>query len=310
MAKSRLTTGQQISSIWQLGGLTWRELAWRVWGGIQQTDIINRAYELAYNFLLAVFPILLFLLSLFGLFASERLGLRMDLFLYLQHALPPDAYKLVASTVTEITRHESSGKITFGLLFGLYAASSGTTQLISTLNDTYEVREARSWIKVHLISLGLTVAMSILIVIALLLVLAGGGVLRMIGHAEQVSSMLVLANGVLQWTLALGFVILAFAMIYYFAPDLKERHWYWITPGSVAGVLLWALSSAVLRVYLHFFNSFSKTYGSLGALIILMMWFYLTGLAFLIGGEINSVIEHAAAEHGHPEAKPVGKKAA
>lgn len=310
MSESRLTAGQQIASIWQLGGLTWRELAWRAWGGIRQTNIVDRAYELAYNFLLAVFPMLLFLLSIFGLFASERHGLRVDLFGYLQHALPPDAYKLVASTVTEIARNGSGGKITFGLLFGLYAASSGTTQLISTLNDTYEVPEGRSWIKVHLISLALTIAMSILIVIGLLLILGGGRILRLLGHGEGVSYMVVLANGVLQWTLALGFVVLAFAIIYYFAPDVKERHWYWITPGSVAGVVLWALASAALRGYLHFFNTFSKTYGSLGAVIVLMLWFYVTGLALLIGGEINSTIEHAAAEHGHPEAKPVGKKAA
>jgi hypothetical protein len=88
--------------------------------------------------------------------------------------------------------------------------------------------------------------------------------------------------------LAFAFVVLAFALIYYYAPDVKERHWYWITPGSVVGVLLWALSSLALRGYLHFFNSYSKTYGSLGAVIILMLWFYITGLAFLVGGEINS----------------------
>jgi membrane protein len=110
--------------------------------------------------------------------------------------------------------------------------------------------------------------------------------------------------------LALTFVVLAFALIYYYAPDVKERHWYWITPGSVIGVLLWALSSIALRAYLHFFDSYSKTYGSLGAVIILMLWFYITGLAFLVGGEINSTIEHAAAEHGHPEAKAAGQKAA
>ena len=114
----------------------------------------------------------------------------------------------------------------------------------------------------------------------------------------------------MQWTLGLTFIVLAFALIYYFAPDVKERHWYWITPGSVVGVVLWAIASAALRVYLHFFNSYSKSYGSLGAVIILMLWFYITGLAFLVGGEINSTIEHAAAEHGHPEAKPAGRKAA
>ena len=115
---------------------------------------------------------------------------------------------------------------------------------------------------------------------------------------------------VLQYALALLFVIISFALIYYFAPDLRERHWYWITPGSVIGVALWITATAAMRVYLHFFNSYSKTYGSVGAVIILLLWFYVTGLAFLIGGEVNATIEHAAAEHGHAEAKPVGQKAA
>ena len=172
------------------------------------------------------------------------------------------------------------------------------------MNVAYEVREGRSWLKVHLIALGLTIiAMSILIIAALLLVLAGGQLVELIGGAVGLNSAALVAAKVLQWALALGFVVFAFAIIYYFARDVKERHWYWITPGSVVGVVLWTVASAALRGYLHFFNSYSKTYGSLGAVIILMLWFYVTGLAFLVGGEINSTIEHAAAEHGHPEAK-------
>jgi membrane protein len=115
---------------------------------------------------------------------------------------------------------------------------------------------------------------------------------------------------ILQWALALAFVVFAFATIYYFAPNVHEQHWYWITPGSVVGVVLWAAGSVVMRLYLHFFNSYSKTYGSLGAVIILMLWFYLTGLSFLIGSQINATIEHAAAEHGHIEAKAPGEKVA
>jgi len=310
MTDSRLSTEEQIYSLWDLGGLTWRELGRRVWGGINQNDLMNRGYELAYNFLLAVFPLLLFLVALLGAFASEGTRLRNDLFFYVQQALPPAAYQLVVSTLNEVTRNSGGGKLTFGLLFALYSGSGGMTQLMSTLNVAYEVREGRSWLKVHVIALGLTIAMSILIIAALLLVLAGGQLVEFIGGAVGLNSVALVAGRVLQWALALGFVVFAFAVIYYFAPDVKERHWYWITPGSVVGVLLWTGASAALRGYLHFFNSYSKTYGSLGAVIILMLWFYVTGLAFLVGGEINSTIEHAAAEHGHPEAKAEGRKAA
>jgi membrane protein len=310
MSDSVLNTEQQVSSIWDLGGLTWRELARRLWGGIQQNDLINRAYELAYNFLLAVFPFLLFLISFLGAVASGSSKLRDDFFLYVQQALPPAAYQLVLSTLNEVTQGSAAGKLTFGLLFALYSASGGVTQLISTLNAAYEVREGRSWLRVHLIALGLTIAISIFIIIAVFLVFAGGHLIALIGQKFGASSDFVVIAAGFQWTLALAFVVLAFATIYYFAPDVKERHWYWITPGSVVGVLLWAAASATLRAYLHFFNSYSRTYGSLGAVIILMLWFYITGLAFLVGGQINSTIEHAAAERGHPEAKPAGKKAA
>jgi membrane protein len=113
-----------------------------------------------------------------------------------------------------------------------------------------------------------------------------------------------------QWIAVLFFLSLAFSLIYYFGPDLKEQHWYWITPGSVLGVLLWLAASWAFRAYLHFFNTYSRTYGSLGAVMILLMWLYVTGLAFLIGGEINADIEHAAAVRGHPEAKAPGEKKA
>jgi membrane protein len=114
----------------------------------------------------------------------------------------------------------------------------------------------------------------------------------------------------LQWPVAIAFVTLAFSLIYYFAPDLQEQHWYWITPGSIFGVLIWIAASFAFRGYLHFFNTYSRTYGSLGAVMILLMWLYVTGFAFLLGGEINAQIEHAAARRGHPEAKPAGEKKA
>jgi membrane protein len=293
-----------------MGGLGWRELARRVWGGINQNDLLNRAYELAYNFLLAVFPLLLFLFALFGIFASEGSGLRDNLLFYFQRVLPPAAYRLLVSTINEVTQNSGGGKLTFGLLFALYSGSGGVSQLMSTLNAAYEVHEGRSWLKTKLIAIGLTIAISSLLTLALFFIFAGGELFAWIGQSFGLSSAFLIIGNILKWALALVFVVLAFAVIYYFAPDVKEQHWYWITPGSVVGVLLWAAASGILRVYLHFFNSYSQTYGSLGAVMILMLWFYITGLAFLIGGQINSTIEHAAAEHGHPEAKAPGQKAA
>ena len=310
MTESVLNTGEQLSSLWSLGGLSWKELARRVWGGMEENDLLNRGYELAYNFLLAVFPMLLVLLALLGIFASEGSRLSNDLFYYFQVALPPSAYELVTHTLNEIVKASGGGKLTFGLVFALYSGSAGMTQLMTTLNAAYAVRERRSWVRVHLISLGLTLAISILIIVALFLVVGGGYVLNLVGRHIGLSSLAYVGIKVVQWVFALAFVVCAFAVIYYFAPNVYEQHWYWITPGSLVGVAIWVLASAGLRLYLHFSNSYSKTYGSLGAVMILMLWFYVTGLAFLIGGQINATIEHAAAEHGHIEAKAEGQKRA
>ncbi|HEV2469768.1 MAG TPA: YihY/virulence factor BrkB family protein [Candidatus Sulfotelmatobacter sp.] len=310
MTLSRLPVREQFASLWGLGGLTWRQFAKRVWRETGRNDLINRAYELAFNFLLAIFPMFFFLFALLGLFVSERGVLRSNLLSYLHLALPPSAYQVVVQTVHEITGNAVAGKMTFGLLFALYAGSAGMTQLMSTLNSAYDVREERSWVKVHLISAGVTLAMAILVVAALVLILLGGHGIAYAGNFVGMNQAALVVAKVLEWVAALAFVVLAFAIVYYFAPNVEEQHWYWITPGSVIGMILWAAASAGLRIYLHFFNTFTRTYGSLGAVIILMMWFYVAGLAVLIGGQVNATIEQAAAERGHVEAKERGRKAA
>jgi membrane protein len=302
---------KHVVSLWHRGGLTWGELLRNVWGGIQQNDLIDRAYELAFNFLLAFFPLLLLIIVCFDIFAGEGTTLRGALYYYIGIVLPPEASSLIIGTLHQVTHargNSDAGKLAFGVLFWLYAGSSGMTQLMSTLNAAYEVREERSWIRVHLISIAFTLAISILIVIAQVLILFGGDVVTRISHALSLPAFVLIAIKVVEWVVALGFVIFAFAGIYYFAPDVKQRPWYWITPGSCVGVILWALASIGLRFYFEYFNTYSSTYGSLGAVIVLMLWFYVAGLAMLVGGQINATIEHAAAQHGDPQAKMPGQK--
>jgi membrane protein len=304
---------EHVASLWNRGGLTWRELLHNVWGGIRQNDLIDRAYELAFNFLLAVFPLLLLIVASLDIFATQGTAMRNALYHSIAVVLPPDASALVISTLQQVThnQHESeAGKLAFGVLFWLFAGSSGMTQLMSTLNAAYEVPEKRSWIRVHLISIGLTLAMSVLIIVSLLLILFGADAVARLSEQLALPTMVFVSIKVVEWILALGFVIFAFANIYYFAADVDQNRWYWITPGSCVGVVLWVLASIGLRIYLHYFNSYSATYGSLGAVIVLMLWFYATGLAMLIGGQINATIEHAAALHGDREAKLTGHKVA
>ncbi len=152
--------------------------------------------------------------------------------------------------------------------------------------------------------------LAVLIISALALVLYGGELGSVIaGYFNQGPLFLVFWTFV-QVPLVLLFVMFAFALIYYFSPNLLDQKWYWITPGSIIGVALWLLVSFLFRVYLRYFDSYSLTYGSLGAVIVLMLWFYLTGAAILIGGKINAEIENAAANAGVPGAKHHGEKIA
>ncbi len=169
------------------------------------------------------------------------------------------------------------------------------SSMIVTLNAAYRVRESRSWLRIRLIALGLTVAISIFLLTALLILLVGGDVVDWIGVRLHLKSIVVILWKGLELAAAVLFVILSFSIIYYCGPSLGKRHWYWCTPGSVFGTLLWLAASAGFRIYLHFLNTYPATYGSLEAVMILLVWLYVTGLAFLIGGEINAEIERASA---------------
>jgi len=280
--------------LWNFSGLSLKEFAKRVWIEAQEDDIFSRSAELAYYFLLALFPLLLFLTSLFGLMLGQGTALRQQLFNYLSKVLPGAAYTLVNSTMTEISAASSGGKVMFGLLAALWAASNGMGAITQSLNTAYDVKETRPWWKQRLVAILLTVSLSVLIIAALLLVLYGGRLGEgLAGHFGLGPVFVILWNW-LQWPIALAFMLFAFALIYYLAPDVRGQNWKWISPGSVIGVTIWLVVSLGFRVYLHFFNSYSKTYGSLGAVIILMLWLYMTGTAILFGGEANSVIEAAA----------------
>src|SRR5918911_1356915 len=292
-----------------LAGLSVAELSKRVYAEVMDDDVLGRSAQLSYYFLLALFPALLFLTSLLGYLAGENGQLRQGLFNYLATVLPGDASKLVAETVTDVTRSSGGGKLSFGILATLWAASNGMGAISDSLNAAYDLKETRSWWKVRLTAIGLTLALSFLIISALVLVLYGHDLADATAVKFGLGAAFALTWKVVQWPIVLAFVLLGFALIYYFAPDVRDQDWKWITPGSAVGVALWLLVSFAFRAYLHFFDSYSATYGSLGAVIILMLWFYLTGAAILIGGEINSEIENAAAEAGAPDAKERGEKA-
>ena len=308
LSESQLSTEQQVQTIWHLGGIGAIELGRRTWAEIQHDDIFGKSSEIAYNLLFALFPMLLFLLAMLGFMAGPGTAIRASILGGLSNQLPPAVSQLIGKTLTEVTQTNAGGKITLGVILGLWTASSGIASMMSGLNMAYDVYDSRPWWKVRIYAIGMTLAVAFLTIAAMMMVLFGGKLAIMAGNSFGLGYTTVIAWRIIQWPVAIFFMTVAFSLIYYYGPDVKEQHWYWITPGSLIGVLLWLGLSFAFREYLHFFNTYSKTYGSLGAVIILLMWFYVTSLGFLVGGEINSEIEHAAAEHGHPEAKAEGEK--
>ena len=298
-----------MASLWKLGGLGWRELGKRVWSEVQEDNVFGRAAELSYYFLLALFPFLIFLTSIIGIVLGSGTGTRHALFDYLARIMPPSAFQLISNTMYEVTESTGGGKLSFGILAALWAASNGLGAITESLNTAYDLKESRPWWKQRLTAIGLTIALSILIIGALILVVAGGRIAEWLAAQYGLGPVFPLGWKIIQWPVVLACMTFAFALIYYLAPDFREQAWQWLTPGAVIGVALWLLVSLGFRIYLHYFNSYSATYGSLGAVIILMLWLYFTGAAVLIGGEVNSEIENAAAKQGDPEAKEKGEKA-
>lgn len=258
---------------------------------ISEHNLLGRSAQLSYYFLLALFPLLIFLVSLLGYFAQAGSQLRETMLRYLAQVMPGAAVTLVHATLDEISAGRGTGKLSFGLLAALWVASSGMVAISDTLNIAYDVKETRSWWLVRLTAIALTTALAVLIITALAIVLYGGRIGEALATRLGYTNAFTLAWEILQWPIALAFLLFTFDLIYYVAPDVKLRRWRWLTPGAAIGVVLWLLISFGLRLYLHFFNSYSVTYGSLGALIVLMLWLYMTGLAMLIGGEINSELE-------------------
>lgn len=278
-----------------LGGLTPWQLARSVLRDIGANNLLGRSSELAFEFLFALLPLLFFMLNLFGTFASRSIELQNDLLAYFSDFLPAAAFQLLKSTLAELAANATNGKLTVGILVALWFAAGGVNSMIASLNSAYRAQETRSWFKVRGIALALTLLISILLFSAAFLLLVSSHFLDWLGRELRMGPNAIFVGKTLQWPAAIVFVVVSYSLIYYLGPDLKQRRWRWITPGSAFGACLWLLASGGFRVYLSFFNTYGASYGSLGAVMILLVWLYVTGFAFLIGGEINAEIERAAA---------------
>ncbi|MFS8086210.1 MAG: YihY/virulence factor BrkB family protein [Acidobacteriota bacterium] len=280
-----------MPSIWKLGGLSWKELLRRTWRKFWTDRVLDQSAMLSFYFLLAIFPLFLFLIALVGLLLQSGPVLQERLHEYLAAVVPGPASTLIDATLGEIDRGSGALKLSIALLFTWWSASQGMFAIVSGLNIAYEVGESRPWWKKYLVASGLTIVSLVLFACALLLLIYGGRFSASIANHFGYSGFIAGMWRILTWLLLLAVVLMAFNILYRYAPNVKRRQWHWLMPGTVAGITLWLLGSFGFQLYLSFFNSFTVTYGSIGAVIILLLWLYLSGIAILVGGEVNSVIE-------------------
>ena len=268
----------------------WIRFFKRLYKKADDSDLFNRAAQAAFYFSFALFPLIFFLVSLFGLVLTSTDALKAELFEYLRQIMPTSVFVLVRNTVDEIAASSSSGKLTLGLVVALWSASAGVDAVRAALNSVYQLRERRNWFLMKAQSLALTLVVTILAGIGLAIVFYGWQLVQAATDwiGMPITSPIVLIA--IQWTSILAVMLFACEVIYNFLPDFRKFKWIWITAGSLVAIVLWLLLTGGFRLYLSFFNNYDKTYGSLGAVIILLLWLYLTALVLMVGGAINAVL--------------------
>lgn len=288
-----------LRSLWHLQGVPLRVVAARTWKSLFLDRIFGRAAELGFYFLFALFPTLFSATSILGLAAQSARQFYDRILDYLALVIPTAALGTVLQTFNETTAAASSGKLTFGLIAAIWSASVGISAIQDTLNDVYKINDSRSYFFARICAIALTVVLTVIITLGLASLLGGdffAALAHRTIHQQLLANAAAIASRIISWMVATVLLALTFAVIYYWAPGVKARCWHWLTPGGAIGITGWLLCSLGLRVYLHYFPSYSLMYGSLGAVIILLTWFYITGLMLLLGAEINSKIEAVTAE--------------
>ena len=280
--------------------LSWPQLLKQTFNETLADDVFNLAAQQAYYFFFALFPALLALISIASFFPVENLT--GEITTLLQRVAPEDVTAIVTDQIRQIGQSNAGGILTLAFFFTLWSSSSAVVAVCSTLNAAYDVTEGRPWWKVRLTAIGLTVGMALFILISMTLVIAGPTLAEKIAEVMHLGPVFTWSWTILQWPVVFAMVVTAVALVYYFAPDV-EQEWVWITPGSVLATMLWVVASLGFRFYVTNFGSYNETYGAIGGVMVLLLWFYVSGIALLVGAELNAEIEHAS-----PYGKDVGEK--
>ena len=253
-------------------------------------DCASIAAQLAYYFALALFPALLFVVSLASYLPFPVVS---EVVAALDPIAPPEVLTIIRKQLESIVAGEATSLLTISILGALWSSSGAMTSIVSGLNRAYDIPETRPWWKVRLIAIGLTIALVIFVLLSFTLIVAGPNAGQWLTGWLGLSDVFDTVWRFARWPLIFALATTGIAIVFYYAPD-ADQDWVWITPGSIATTLLWVVFSLVFRLYVTQVGDYAATYGALAGAAILLLWLYFSGLALLIGGELNSEIEHAA----------------
>ena len=300
--------GREASSPWQIPWRGWRDIALRIYDEIGKDRLTSVAAGVAFFALLAIFPAITALVSSYGLFADvNTIG---DHLATLAALMPESGFQIVRDQVALIAS-KGGGKLTAGFMFGLglalWSANAGMKAIFDALNVIYEEDEKRSFIMLNLMSLAFTVGALVFVLVAVGAVVVFPLLLAFFG-IERVNPLLI---SLLRWPLLFAAIIFGLSMLYRYGPSRRNAEWRWVSVGSVFAAVTWVAGSAAFSYYLSHFANYDATYGSLGAVIGLMMWMWLSAIVILVGAEINAEIEHQTARDSTiGREKPLGARGA
>jgi membrane protein len=286
----------------------WWDILKRVGGGISEKNLSLASAGAAFYAFLAIPSALTALVTLYGLvFNPADVGRQVTA---MRGVMPHEAIGLVSTQLKSVTSHSAQTlgiSFVISILVALWGAMSGTTSMMSALNMAYGEEEKRNLFKYYLTALALTVATIVFAVIALALIAvlpAAIGFLPFGGFDQWVAT-------IVRWPLLVVLVLVALAALFRYAPSRDEPKWRWVSWGAIAGAVLWIIGSALFSLYVGEFATYNKTYGSLGAVVVLMMWLYLSSFAVLLGATLNAEIEHQTVRDSTvgPE-QPMGERGA
>lgn len=279
--------------------ISWRDLLMRTGRAAIADNVMGLSAQLAFYFFLALFPALLVLIALASFFP---LDLMQQMVTTLGTIAPQEVTEIVSAQVSQIAESEDTGLLTFGILVTLWSSSAAMVGVIDAMNQAYDIEEGRPWWKVRLTAIGLTVGLALFVLLAFTLVLLGPTLAGWLARHFGFGAVFTTTWQLVQWPLAVVLVAGAVGIVNYFGPD-AEQDWEWITPGAALATVLWLVASLGFKLYVSNFTSYNESYGTIGGVIVLLLRFYVTGMALLVGAEMNATIEHAS-----PHGKDVGEK--